>query len=84
MRFKTCLELCEVFRDASSHKMRPHCNQQGEGRAKVHSPACCLLLAGFLLGVIFDPEGDGNMYSEMLLTLMPDYTALCTWQWKLS
>jgi hypothetical protein len=20
-----CLELCEVFRNASSHKMRPHC-----------------------------------------------------------
>jgi hypothetical protein len=25
MCFKACLELCEVFRNASSHKTRPHC-----------------------------------------------------------
>jgi hypothetical protein len=38
--------------------------------------ACCLLHAGFLLGLFFDPEDGGNMFFQNVGRLSPDYTAL--------
>jgi hypothetical protein len=37
MCFKTCLELCEVFRNAFSHKMRPHYTNAPEIGKLFHS-----------------------------------------------
>jgi hypothetical protein len=38
--------------------------------------ACCLLYAGFLLGLLFDPEDRGDMFIRNVGWLQPDYTVL--------
>jgi hypothetical protein len=38
--------------------------------------ACCLLLAGFLLNTLFDPEDAGDTFLQNVRGLLPDYTAL--------
>jgi hypothetical protein len=35
MCFKTCLELCEVFRKAISHKVRPRCIEREHLKPKI-------------------------------------------------
>jgi hypothetical protein len=33
-------------------------------KAKPETVACCLLCAGFLLGLLFNPEDEGNMFFQ--------------------
>jgi hypothetical protein len=38
--------------------------------------ACYLLHAGFLLGIVFDPEDGGNIFPRNVGSFSTDYTAL--------
>jgi hypothetical protein len=40
--------------------------QAKQETSMVQSSACCLLYAGFLLGLLLDPENGGDMFSKML------------------
>jgi hypothetical protein len=54
---------CSIFWDItprSSLKIQPY----------------CLLHAGFLLGLLFDPEDEGEMFLRKLGLFSTDYTAL--------
>jgi hypothetical protein len=46
-----------------------------EGRGK-HSCYFCLLFAGYLLGLLFDPEDGGDTFLRKVSEFLPDYTAL--------
>jgi hypothetical protein len=46
-------------------------------RNKWQRSACCLILAGFLLGLLIDPEGD--MFLADIDWRSPDYLALYPW-----
>jgi hypothetical protein len=42
----------------------------------MHRAACCLLHAGFLLGLFFDHEDGGDMFPRESRLTSADYTAL--------
>jgi hypothetical protein len=55
MCFRTCLELCEVFRNASLHRMRPHCSSWKKDRSCV-SPCATLSHRNVLSIVILSQD----------------------------
>jgi hypothetical protein len=48
------------------------------------SSTCCLIHAGFLLGLILDPEDGSHILPRNFGRLSPDYTALCSRRWSSS
>jgi hypothetical protein len=53
-------------------------NRRHGGTCRIHlqSPACCLLHADFLRGLLFKPEDGGDMLLRNVGYFSPDYTAL--------
>jgi hypothetical protein len=50
--------------------------QNKESRLKTVVPLAYLLHAGFLLGLLFDPEDEGDMFVRNIGCLSPRYTAV--------
>jgi hypothetical protein len=46
--------------------------QQEEADRK-KSSACCLLLAGYMLGLVFNPEDGGTVFLQNISKLLPHY-----------
>jgi hypothetical protein len=51
-------------------------NQHFGGTYHLHETGSSSLHAGFLLGILFDPEGGSRMFLQNFGLLSPDYTAL--------